>query len=98
MVPVDSEGRPFLPTLARPTRGAGAGHLGFRIGPKGQERVVFGFFEALSALKEMRPARWRRPNAEGNWGIVRAEPHWKPIPRGEIDRMIGATRHDKGAN
>lgn len=90
MVPVDGKGHAFLPTLARPTRGTGAGRLGFRIGPKGKEFVVHDYFGALDALKEMHPARWRRPNAEGNWGIVRAEPNWKPMPRAEIDRLLHA--------
>lgn len=88
MVPVDAQGQAFLPTLARPTRGAGAGRLGFRIGPKGEEFVVHDYFVALAALKDMRPARWRRPNAEGNWGIVRAEPNWQPMARAEIDLLL----------
>ena len=88
MVPVDAQGEAFLPTLARPTRGAGAGRLGFRIGAKGEEFVVHDFFQALDALKGMHPPRWRRPNAEGNWGIVRGEPNWRTVPRAEIDRLL----------
>ncbi|WP_198368466.1 hypothetical protein [Roseomonas rosulenta] len=84
-VPVDARGDAFLPTLARPTR---QGALGFRIGPKGNEQTVGDFFDALSALKGMHPPRWRRPNAEGNWGIVRAEPSWRAMPRAEIDRLL----------
>ncbi|WP_439598766.1 hypothetical protein [Falsiroseomonas sp.] len=88
MVPVDAHGASFLPTLARQTRGTGSERLGFRIGAKGDEFVVHDYFEALDALKGMHPPRWRRPNAEGNWGIVRGEPNWRTVPRVEIDRLL----------
>ncbi len=90
MVPIDANGDAFLPTLARPTRGAGGGRLGFRIGAKGEEITVHDYFEALRALKEMRPARWRRPNTEGNWGIVRGQPNWRIMRRAEIDDLLVA--------
>jgi hypothetical protein len=43
----------------------------YRIGPKGDERNVHGYREALDALESMSIPRWRRPNASsGMAGIV----------------------------
>jgi len=48
-----------------------AGH--YKIGPKGAEREIADYREALDSLARMRPsAHWRRPNTAGNWGIVTA--------------------------
>ena len=47
---------------------------GYRIGPKGEEATVSDFWEALTRLSAMQPPRFRRPNAERNFGIVRCEP------------------------
>lgn len=47
---------------------------GFRIGPKGDERTVDSFREALAELQAMSVPYWRRPNAiSGTPGIVRGE-------------------------
>lgn len=47
---------------------------GFQIGPKGQERIVDGFRDALAALQSMPTPYWRRPSATtGKPGIVRGE-------------------------
>ena len=56
----------FLPTC----RMAG----GYRVGPKGDETTLSDYWEALARLSAMQPPRFRRPNAEGNFGIVRCEP------------------------
>lgn len=84
-LPVDADGEPFKPEYGRRTRN---GIIGWRIGEKGREVVKHDFFEALDALKEMHPPRWRRPNQAGNWGIVRGEPQWKAYPRAEIEHRL----------
>jgi hypothetical protein len=57
-------------------------HLGIRgfyqIGEKGSETRYKSFDEALQALSKMKTARWRRPNAKGNWGIVAAV-EWRAV-------------------
>lgn len=62
LIPVAKCGSWFGPHLAR--RG------GFTIGAKGEELAYADYDEALAALRGMTVARWRRPNANGNWGIV----------------------------
>ncbi|WP_222128173.1 hypothetical protein [Roseomonas gilardii] len=84
-LPVDADGEPFKPEYGRRTR---SGAIGWRIGEKGREIVKHDFFEALDALKEMHPPRWRRPNEAGNWGIVRGEPQWKAYLRTEIKHRL----------
>ena len=42
----------------------------FTVGEKGDERRYDSFTEALQALRRMSVPRWRRPNEQGNWGIV----------------------------
>jgi hypothetical protein len=44
----------------------------YRVGPTGAEQDFSDFQEALSYLSKMETACWRRPNAAGNWGIVKA--------------------------
>lgn len=61
-VPVARDGSWFSPDLLR----AGA----YRIGPKGEEIVVETYAEALDQLRLMKSPHWRRPNSNGNWGIV----------------------------
>lgn len=86
LVPVDTRGDAFLPGLARPARNGG--QLGFQIGPKGAEERISNYFAALDRLKRMHPPRWRRPNSEGNWGIVSGVPLWRSIPRKQIDEQL----------
>ena len=62
LVPIASDGSWFGPHLLK------AGQ--FTIGAKGEEKRVDLYEEALIALACMEVARWRRPNAKGNWGIV----------------------------
>jgi len=69
LVPVARDGSWFSPDLRRP-RG------GYTIGAKGEEFVVANYAEALASLRLMNVPRWRRPNANGNWGIVAAI-EWK---------------------
>lgn len=43
---------------------------GFKVGPKGSEELFADYWPALERVAEMRPPRFRRPNSEGNFGIV----------------------------
>lgn len=62
LVPVANDGTWFGPHLLR------AGQ--FTVGEKGDEQRLDSFEEALQALGRMAVPRWRRPNPNGNWGIV----------------------------
>ena len=46
---------------------------GFKIGPKGSEEQFTDYWTALNCLIEMQTPRFRRPNSEGNFGIVKCE-------------------------
>jgi len=48
----------------------------YTVGSKGDEHRFDDFSQALRYLRDMPTARWRRPNAAGNWGIVSAV-EWK---------------------
>ena len=74
-VPAADDGSQFRPTMFRTQ--------GYQIGAKGEEIYMTDYFAALDALQSMRTARWRRPNAAGNWGIVTAI-HWVRIPKDEL--------------
>lgn len=50
----------------------------YTVGEKGDEKKFRCFDEALSYLKGMPTAKWRRPNTKGNWGIVSAVRWIKP--------------------
>ena len=63
-VPVARDGSRFGPHLAR-------GGV-FTVGAKGEERRFDNYEAALEYLRGMSTARWRRPNSNGNWGIVSA--------------------------
>lgn len=63
-VPVAKDGSMFLPVLRR-------GGV-FTVGPKGGERRIENYEEAIAYLQSQPAACWRRPNANGNWGIVTA--------------------------
>jgi hypothetical protein len=45
---------------------------GYWIGPKGSEVKIANFDDAVRMLSAMRKPYWRRPNKNGNWGIVTA--------------------------
>lgn len=47
---------------------------GCPIGAKGEEVTIGDYWAALTKLMAMTPPRFRHPNAEGNFGIVRCEP------------------------
>jgi hypothetical protein len=56
---------------------------GYQIGPKGSEVKVSTFDEALKLLIDMPLAKWRRPNAAGNFGLVSAV-EWKRVRKSEL--------------
>lgn len=64
LVPYAADGSPFGPHLKR-------GGM-FTVGEKEDEIQFENFDEALAYLRRMGAAKWRRPNAVGNWGIVTA--------------------------
>lgn len=61
-LPSARDGSLFTPDLTREGR--------YTIGPKGSEVQIGDYREALATLSRMRRPSWRRPNAQGNWGIV----------------------------
>ncbi|MDK2762402.1 MAG: hypothetical protein KYX63_00225 [Alteromonas macleodii] len=79
-VPVASDGTYFSYACAY-KRG------GFTVGEKGDEIKVESFDEALGYLISMPHAKWRRPNAAGNYGIVSAI-EWRRIPRSELNKEL----------
>jgi hypothetical protein len=62
LLPVARDGTCFHPGLIRSGE--------FTVGEKGEEQRYDSFTEALQALRQMSVPRWRRPNEQGNWGIV----------------------------
>jgi hypothetical protein len=59
---------------------------GYQIGTKGSEVKVPTFDEALKLLIDMPLAKWRRPNAAGNFGLVSAV-EWKRVMKSELDAL-----------
>jgi hypothetical protein len=83
----------FLPeTVVRRNRKSGG--INVTIGAKGAEEAVPDFFEALGKLAKMPTARWRRRNAVGNWGIVRARGAWVSVPTEQIRQQLAAIAAD----
>jgi hypothetical protein len=70
-VPVASDGTFFSPDC----------RIGrhYTVGPRGRERKIADYREALEALAQMPVAYWRRANASGQWGQVR-ESTWHRVP------------------
>lgn len=77
-VPEASDGTVFHPGLRR--------RNGYTIGEKGSEVTVETYDEALAELTRMKEPRWRRPNKEGNWGIVKAV-SWVEWKRNELNQL-----------
>lgn len=76
LLPFAKDGTRFGSHLARAGK--------YTIGAKGEEEQHTTFAQALASLKKMPRARWRRPNSQGNWGIVTAV-RWARIQREESD-------------
>lgn len=66
LVPYAADGSCFHPGLASTRDGS------FGVGDKAAQKRFGTFSEALEYLRSMETAKWRRPNASGNWGIVSA--------------------------
>ncbi|CFQ67632.1 anaerobic benzoate catabolism transcriptional regulator [Yersinia frederiksenii] len=66
LVPYAADGTSFHPGLASTRDGS------FGVGEKTAQKRFGTFSEALEYLRNMKTARWRRPNHSGNWGIVTA--------------------------
>jgi transcriptional regulator with XRE-family HTH domain len=64
LVPYAPDGSHFGPHLERAGK--------FTVGDKDDEVQLEDFDESLAYLRRMGVAKWRRPNAAGNWGIVSA--------------------------
>ncbi|MDB6148178.1 MAG: hypothetical protein JWO45_1842 [Spartobacteria bacterium] len=64
-IPTTADGTAFDPVNCRRAGG-------YWVGPKGRQYKFSRFEEALAALNLMAKPRWRRPNSNGNWGIVSA--------------------------
>ncbi|HEV7690479.1 MAG TPA: hypothetical protein VGO52_06645 [Hyphomonadaceae bacterium] len=79
-IPVAEDGSAFTPDIRRDTRSKSPG---FTIGAKGSERVVEDYDKALADLWQMEKPRWRRPNENGNWGIVTGQ-SWRRVRRSTL--------------
>ena len=77
-VPQASDGTVFHPGLRR--------RSGYMVGEKGQELTIENYDAALRALSEMDVPRWRRPNSQGNWGIVKAS-GWTLLSRRDLKNI-----------
>jgi len=77
-VPQASDGTVFHPSLRR--------RSGYMVGEKGQELTIESYDAALRALSEMDVPRWRRPNSQGNWGIVKAL-GWTVLSRRDLNNI-----------
>ncbi|EKN3735583.1 helix-turn-helix domain-containing protein [Yersinia enterocolitica] len=66
LVPYAADGTCFHPGLASSRDGS------FGVGDKTAQKRFGSFTEALEYLRSMETAKWRRPNPNGNWGIVSA--------------------------
>ena len=96
-VPVDGDGNPFLPSLARRGRD---GRPRYAVGAKAEPEYVDDYWEALDRLGRMPTPRWRRPNASGRggWGLVSAQEGWRRFPRADLQRMVDAARDGTGGD
>ena len=65
-VPFAKDGSFFSPANKRHSSGK------FSVGERSGETAFTEFEDALKYLKTMDVAKWRRPNQNGNWGIVSA--------------------------
>ena len=95
-LPLDGDGNPFLPSLARRSK---AGVLRYAIGEKKEPMYVEDYWEALASLARMATPRWRRPNPDAQgagWGLVTAQDGWRRYARTDLERMIVATQAGEG--
>jgi hypothetical protein len=90
-VPVDSDGNPFLPSIARRGRD---GLPRYAIGAKSDPEYVEDYWEALDRLSRMPTPRWRRPpiSGKGGWSLVSGQEGWRRFARIDLERMVEALR------
>lgn len=90
-VPVDSDGNPFLPSVARRGRD---GVPRYAIGAKSEPEYIEDYWEALDRLSRMPAPRWRRPPAsgKGGWSLVSGQEGWHRFARTDLERMVEAIR------
>ena len=75
LVPFARDGSYFGRSTYRPeTKEYNVGDRG-----RGNARRFKDFDAALAYLRDMKPARWWRPNGNGDWGLVTAM-RWAPMP------------------
>lgn len=74
-VPFAKDGSYFSRSTFRPDT------MEYNVGEKGEGNTkrFKSFEEALAYLKMMKPAKWWRPNKNGNWGLVTAV-RWAQLP------------------
>ncbi|ORE97759.1 hypothetical protein [Aurantimonas sp. 22II-16-19i] len=82
-VPAAQDGTIFHPGLERDGR--------FSVGAKGAEKQFPTFDEALDHLQRLALPAWRRPNPNGNWGIVRAV-SWTRMTHHEMTEHVDRFR------
>ncbi len=80
-VPEARDGTVFSPISCK--RGGKNGTAYYTVGAKDAEVDYEDYDEALAALSKMSTPRWRRPNENGNFGIVSAE-RWRRLTREEL--------------
>lgn len=74
LVPYSKDGSFFHPGLRKKQSNS------YEVGLKGEQKKFADFDEALAYLRGMKDeASWQRPNAAGNWGIVKAV-RWDELP------------------
>ena len=77
----------FLPHLATKS--------GYVIGPKGEERFIRDYWDALDALNAMGTPRFRRANGAGNRGIVACAPgNVEDVKSSYIERLLKQVSRD----
>lgn len=82
-VPVTDDGAVFLPEMCRGS--------GYQIGKYGDETYYQDYFEALEKLQNMKSPKFRRPNAEGNWGI-KVVGNWKRVKLDDLKRAVAGVQ------
>ena len=93
-VPVDHDGSPFLPSIARRGRD---GVPRYAIGTKEDPEYIEGYWEALYRLARMQTPRWRRPpisEGRSGWSLVSGQEGWRRFARMDLERMIKAVRDE----
>ncbi len=81
-IPVANDGTEFRPSTRR--------DQGYQVGAKGSEEYIESYTDALATLQKMNVPRWRRPNENGNWGIVTCA-SWRRVSVAELNSDVGVS-------